>query len=113
MNKFVFKYFIDFFHAQNKWLNKKAKEGYRLVGISRFGFYFDESMPGEYVYEIEYIGNMKKEDREKYLSSLKNLGYKFYTKPLNINYSFGKIKLRLWEDNPGKFATIREVITEN
>ncbi len=33
MSKIVFRYFFDFLNSQEKWLNRMAKDGYRLKNV--------------------------------------------------------------------------------
>ena len=87
MKKYYF--FGSFLSAQEKWLNKMASQGYRLVRTEKL------------LYDFE-----TKENAENYKSFLENeMGYKVMFKNINLNYSVGKVRYRPWAENGGRMAT--------
>ncbi|WP_343101164.1 DUF2812 domain-containing protein [Romboutsia sp. MSSM.1001216sp_RTP31141st1_G3_RTP31141_220114] len=105
MKKIVFKYFFDFLEGQEKWLNKMAKHGYRLVKVGKLTYEFEECNPSQYIYCVEFVADKSNSEIKKYKNFLEDdIGYKSFKKNININWSFGKMKFRPWS-NGGKIAT--------
>ncbi|WP_092926479.1 DUF2812 domain-containing protein [Romboutsia hominis] len=105
MKKIVFKYFFDFLEGQEKWLNKMAKHGYRLVKVGKLTYEFEKCNPSEYIYCVEFVADKSNSEIKKYKNFLEDdIGYKSFRKNININWSFGKMKFRSWS-NGGKIAT--------
>lgn len=105
MKKIVFKYFFDFLEGQEKWLNKMAKHGYRLIKVGKLTYEFEKCNPSEYIYCVEFVADKSNFEIKKYNNFLENdIGYKSFRKNININWSFGKMKFRPWS-NGGKIST--------
>lgn len=96
----VLRFFGPLFEKQEKWLNEMALNGYRLIKTGKAFYEFEECKPGEYSYAVEYVGNMDYENFTKYSDFLEEMGYMVYHKNINLNYSIGKIKFRLYKDKP-------------
>lgn len=104
MKKYYF--FGSFLSAQEKWLNKMASRGYRLVRTEKLLYEFEECAPDKYRYRVEFIGEKSKEHAEEYKSFLENeMGYRVIFKNINLNYSVGKIRYRPWAEKGGRAAT--------
>lgn len=105
MSKTVFRYFFDFLDGQKKWLNRMAEGGYRLKKCGKLTYTFDECKPNEYEYAIEFVGEQaytKARDYRKYLESLE---FRTFTKNINLNFSYGKVKWRPYAKGMGQVAT--------
>lgn len=85
------KYFGANVTAQAKWLNKMAKNGYRLVKTGKLYYYFEKCEPEEYVYTVDFRGDKKFASTKEYYDFLVSLGYKVYYKNINLNWSTGKV----------------------
>lgn len=94
MRKFVRKYFFNFIEPQKQWLNAMSKAGYRLVGVSPFGYTFEECEKGEYVYKVVYRGYIRRERSEPYMDKLLECGYNVFIKGLNRNMSSDVLRQR-------------------
>ena len=90
---------------QERWLNKMAHGGYRLVRTGKLLYEFETCQAGEFAYCAEFIGHMAGERAEEYCGFLKDAGYRVFYKNINLNYSLGKIRFRPWADKGGKIAT--------
>lgn len=105
MIKKVYRYFFGFIKAQEKWLNKMAADGYRLVRTSIMSYEFEPCLKGEYEYCIEFVADKSYKKAKEYREFLEEMEYRTFTKNINIRYCIGKIKLRLWAKGTGKIAT--------
>lgn len=104
MKKYYF--FGSFLSAQEKWLNKMASRGYRLVRTEKLLYEFEECASDKYRYRVEFIGEKSKERAEEYKSFLENeMGYRVIFKNINLNYSIGKVRYRPWAEKGGRVAT--------
>jgi hypothetical protein len=103
MAKTVIRYFIDFIDGQEKWLNKMANQGLRLVSVGKAFYRFEDCKPGEYQYRVEFAANKTYPQKKNYKVFLEELGCRVFCKNVNLNWSFGKARFRPWSD--GKFAT--------
>lgn len=105
MNKTYYRFFGGLLNAQEKWLNKMAVRGYRLVEVKKIGYVF-EPCPSEQVqYCVEFIGQKSQSSAQDYHDFLEELGYRVFYKNINLNYSIGKVRYRPWADEDGKIAT--------
>jgi len=105
MSKTVFRYFFDFLDGQEKWLNKMAARGYRLKKCGKMSYTFEECAPNQYEYAVEYVGDRSFSKAREYRDFLESLGYRAFTKNINLNYSFGKVTWRPYAKGAGQFAT--------
>lgn len=96
----VLKFFGPFLEKQQEWLNEMASNGYRLVKAGKAIYEFEECEPDDYLYAVEYVGNMDYEELKKYYEFLEEIGYTVYYKNINLNYSVGKVKFRLYKKKP-------------
>lgn len=102
--KRYYRFFSGFNSIHEKWLNKMAADGMRLVHTDKASYDFEESSE-KYVYAVEFIGNKSKIDAEDYAEFLRECGYKVFFKNINLNYSFVKVRYRPWADKGAKIAT--------
>lgn len=105
MNKKVYRFFGGFLTAQENWLNEMAARGFRLVRTTRLMYEFEKCAPSEYEYLVEFTGEKSLKQIEEYQRFLEEMGYRTFTKNINLNYSFGKVKWRPWAKGAGQIAT--------
>lgn len=105
MNKKVYRYFFGFFDSQEKWLNNMSAKGWRLVKTTKLSYEFEACYPSEYEYCVEFIGHKSYRKAQEYKQYLEEIGYKTFTKNININYSIGKVRWRPWAEGAGQIAT--------
>lgn len=105
MRKNVYRYFGGFIAAQEKWLNKMAAAGYRLIKTGRLLYQFEPCESGKYQYKVEFIADQSKKSAEGYKAFLEGCGYTVLYKNANLNYSIGKVRYRPWASEGGKIAT--------
>ena len=105
MNKTVFRYFFDFLDGQKKWLNDMAKHGYRLKKCGRITYTFEACKPNEYEYTIEFVGDKSYTKARDYRGYLEGMGFRTFTKNINLNFTYGKIKWRPYAKGMGQIAT--------
>ncbi len=104
MNKTVFRYFFDFMEEQEKWLNRMAENGYRLQKCGRITYTFDKCRPNEYEYAIEFVGDQAYSKAKEYRHYLENMGFRTFTKNINLNFSYGKVRWRPYAKGMGQIA---------
>jgi len=105
MSKTVFRYFIDFLDGQEKWLNRMAERGYRLKKCGIMTYTFEECGPNEYEYAVEFVGDRSVSRAKDYRGYLEDVGYRAFTKNINLNFSYGKVKWRPYAKGLGQLAT--------
>lgn len=105
MSRTVFRYFFDFLDGQKKWLNEMGKQGYRLKKCGRATYVFEECRPNEYEYEIEFVGDQSYCKAKDYRRYLEDMGFRTFTKNINLNFSYGKIRWRPYAKGMGQIAT--------
>ena len=100
-----YRYFGGFLTSQEKWLNKMAQKGYRLVRVGKMLYEFESCTPDQYQYAVEFVADKSKKDSQGYKEFLEGCGYKVFYKNINLNYSIGKVRFRPWAEGSGKIAT--------
>lgn len=105
MTKTKIRYFFDFLAGQERWLNRMAEQGYRLARCGPFTYHFEPCNPGEYEYAVELVGDRPYYEAKDYKSFLESAGYRVFTKNINLNLSFGKIRWRPWARGSGQLTT--------
>lgn len=105
MSKKYYRYFSGFLGSQEKWLNKMAANGYRLIRTGKAWYEFEECAPNEYQYCVEFIGGRSKSNAEDYKQFLEDMGYRVFYKNLNLQWSVGKVRGRPWAEPGGRIAT--------
>ena len=105
MSKIVFRYFFDFLNSQEKWLNRMAKDGYRLKKCGKLIYVFDECSPNEYEYAVEFVGSQAYSKAKDYRRYLESMGFHTFTKNIYLNFSYGKVSWRPYAKGIGQIAT--------
>ena len=105
MSKTFFRYFFDFLDGQEKWLNSMAGRGYRLKKCGRIAYTFDQCQPNEYEYAVEFVGEKAYTKAKAYREYLESMGFRTFTKNINLNYSLGKVRWRPYGKGMGQIAT--------
>ena len=105
MSKKCYRYFGGILQKQEKWLNKMARQGYRLIRADKMLYEFEKCTPGRVEYRIEYIGSKSQNDSQEYFLFLEDMGYRVFFKNINLNYSVGKVRYRPWAEKGGRIAT--------
>ncbi len=105
MSKTVFRYFFDFLDGQERWLNSMAERGYRLKKCGKMTYTFEECKPNEYEYAIEFVGDRAYSKAKDYCRYLESMGYRTFTKNINLNFSYGKVRWRPYGKGMGQIAT--------
>lgn len=103
MNKI--KIFLNPIEGREKFLNRIASEGYRLVRSGSIVHEFEKTN-SKYKYAVQYIGYMNNKERKNYTEFLNDMNLKVSTAPLNIGkLSFGNVKLRPYNSPKSMIAT--------
>jgi len=89
------RFFFGFLTLQENWLNKLAKQGWRLSTVQGLIYTFEQCHPNEYVYCVDCAINKTPTDYADYIIFLRELGYNVFQTRLNLNFSIGKIRWRL------------------
>lgn len=105
MRKKQYRFFGGLLTMQERWLNKMAHGGYRLVRTGKLLYEFETCRAGEFVYCVDFIGHMAGAGAEEYCGFLEDAGCRVFYKNINLNYSLGKIRFRPWAEKGGKIAT--------
>lgn len=103
--KKCYKFFGPFLNLQEKWLNKMASSGYRLVRCGKLLYEFEKCTPNSKEYCVEYIGQKSKNNAESYRKFLEDMGYNVFYKNINLCYSIVKVRFRPWAEKGGRLAT--------
>ncbi|WP_169007904.1 DUF2812 domain-containing protein [Faecalispora jeddahensis] len=106
MSKTVVRYFFDFLEGQEKWLNNMAGRGYRLKKCGKMTYTFDECEPNEYEYAVEFVGDQAYSKAKDYHKYLESMGFRAFTKNINLNFSYGKIRWRPYAKGMGQIAAL-------
>ena len=107
MSKKRYRFYGGMLSAQEKWLNKMAAKGQRLIRTKKLLYEFEACHPGQYQYRIEFVGHKSKTNAADYRAFLEEMGYKVFDKNINLNYSVGKARFRPWADQGGLPRTQR------
>lgn len=105
MRKKVVRYFFGFIESQQKWLNTMAQKGYRLISTGKLVYEFEVCKPSEFQYYVDFVADKSDFKLNKYKVFLKEMGYKVFSKNINLNWSFGKVTYRPYGEGMGKLAT--------
>lgn len=103
--KRCYRYFGMMLERQRRWLNKMAAEGWRLSEVGKAWYAFAPCAPGEYSYQVEFVGEMSRTKAEDYREFLEKFGYTVFYKNANLNFSVGKVRWRPWAESGGRLAT--------
>jgi len=82
-----------------------AAQGFRLVRTTRMMYEFERCAPSEYEYRVEFIAGKSPGQAQEYRRFLEEMGYRTFTKNINLNYSIGKVTWRPWAKGAGQIAT--------
>lgn len=107
MNKKCYRFFGGLISSQEKWLNKMAANGYRLVRTEKLLYEFEKCEPSQYQYCVEFVGQKSKESAADYAHFLEDCGYRVYFKNINLNWNVEKVVVRPWAEQGGRIATNR------
>ncbi len=105
MNKKYYRFYGGLIASQERWLNKIAEEGYRLIRTGKLLYEFEECKPCQYQYCVEFIGLKSKESATDYARFLEDCGYRVFFKNINLNWNMGKAVWRPWAEKGAKIAT--------
>lgn len=105
MTKRCYRYYGGLLSAQEKWLNKMAKKGFRLIRSEKLLYEFEKCLPKQYEYRIEFVGQKNQSNVVSYHDFLEDIGYTVFYKNINLNYSLGKVRYRPWAEKGGRFST--------
>ncbi len=100
-----FRYFYGFIDIQQRFINRMGEQGWRLIRTGRFFYEFTSCPRGRYQYCVDFIADKSCQEAEEYTKFLEEMGYRVMTKPINTNFSFGKIRIRPWGKGWGQVAT--------
>ena len=64
MSKKYYRYYGGLLGLQQKWLNKMAEKGYRLVRTTKAMYEFEPCAPGQYQYCVEFVGEKSKQSAD-------------------------------------------------
>ena len=98
--KTVVAFFGGLIKAQEKWLNKKSAEGWRLVKSGIMTYTFERCEPGEYQYAVEYVGSKAYDEAKDYHDFLESMGYRVLYNNINPTYTLLKIRFRPFKKKP-------------
>lgn len=98
-------FFGSFLQTQENWLNKIAKEGYRLTQVGKLRYEFEVCQPDLYEYRMEFVAAKPAKEVRDYIAFLEDLGYQVFFKNINLNYAIGKLRYRPWAEKGARIAT--------
>lgn len=103
--KRCYRYFGVMMDTQEKWLNKMAHLGYRLMKTDKLSYEFIECPPDQYQYCIEFAAHKSYKSEQDYRAFLEEMGYTVFYKNANLSYTIGKIKWRPYGEGRGQLST--------
>ncbi len=110
MNKI--KIFLNPIEDREKYINKIAREGYRLIRSGSFLHTFEKT-DLDYKYAVQYIGYMSNKERKEYLKFLNDMNLNVFSAPINIGkISLGNVRLRPYNLPEGMIATYPGMINK-
>jgi len=104
-NKKCYRFFGGLLLSQERWLNKMARQGWRLVNTGRLLYEFAPCQPEQYQYCVEFVGHKSHTGAVDYAAFLESCGYRVFFKNINLNWSTGKVTVRPWAEKGGRLAT--------
>ncbi len=99
------RFFGGLLATQENWLNRQAQRGLRLVSTGKLIYEWEECLPGQVKYRVEFVGHKSKENTQDYRRFLEGMGYRVWEKPINLQFSIGKVQYRPWAEKGGRLAT--------
>lgn len=105
MKKKFYRYFGGFLTAQEKWLNKMAQKGYKLVRTGKLFYEFETCESGKYQYCVDFIAEKSQQKAENYKQFLEGCGYTVFYKNAALGFSIGRVRFRPWASGSGKIST--------
>lgn len=105
MNKICHRYYFSFLGPQERFLNRMAEKGWRLVRAGMLEYEFAPCAPGEYEYRVEFVGALSWGQNRDYAEFLRGMGYDVFWKNINLNWSLGKVQWRPYGKGLGQVAT--------
>ena len=67
--------------------------------------YLDACKPGEYEYAVEFVGDKSYLMQRTIAKYLEGMGFRTFTKNINLNFSYGKVRWRPYAKGMGQIAT--------
>lgn len=104
MSKKCYRFFGGLLVSQEKWLNKMAENGYRLIRTGKLLYEFEECAPKQYQYCVDFVGQKSKESVDDYARFLEDFGYRIFFKNINLDWNVGKVEVRPWAEQGGRLA---------
>lgn len=104
------RFFGGMLSAQERWLNRMAAEGWRLVRCGQASYEFEPSEPSAVQYAVEYVAHKSPQGVQDYKAFLEEMGCRVFYKNINWHYSVGKVKLRPWAEKGGRIAARRTTL---
>lgn len=99
------RYFCGLLDEQENYLNRMSNQGYRLVHSGKLIYEFEECEKGMYCYCVDFVAHKSNKELEAYKQFMDEIGYHVLSKNADLNWSFGKIRLRPYGQGYGKIAT--------
>ncbi len=103
--KKCYRFFGGLLDTQEKWLNKMAHSGYRMIKTGKLSYEFMECQPDQYQYCVEFVAHKSYKSEKEYRSFLEDMGYTVFYKNANLNYSTGKVRWRPYGSGFGQVST--------
>ena len=103
--KTYYRYFGALLDLQEKFLNSRAKMGYRLIDANKLSYVFEACDVNEYQYAVDFVAHKSDASSQNYKEFLEDIGYRTFYKNMNLNYSIGKVKWRPYAKGGGQIGT--------
>ena len=91
--------------SHEAFLNKMAGEGWRQAETNKLTYTFEPCEPNECSYKVIFIGEKSATENRNYRVFFEEMGYEVFIKSLNINFSFGKMRVRPSEEDGVQVVT--------
>lgn len=91
--------------SEEKWLNKMAKAGFRLVSLNNLNYVFEKCEPSEYEYKIDFVGHKTLRDFNEYVAFMEEMDMKTFSRSSAVRFTTGKVRFRPWAGKGAKITT--------
>ena len=96
-----YRYFGPMILSMENWLNRMAHLGYRLEDTGKLSWRFRRCEKEKYQYKVEYVAHLSLKENQDEQQLFRDMGYRVWTKNMNLDWSAGKARLRPGAEGAG------------
>lgn len=114
INKYRF-FSIFQYDQEEEFLNEMGRKGYELVDISFIKYKFKETKDKDYVYKLDYIGNLKEDEIDEYKQLFKDNGWEYLLTLYEYAYFRKKSmekEVNIFSDRESKLNMLQNILVK-